>query len=707
MTRYHILKQLLLFFLVSGTFQLISAQKCDSSFFANSITGEHNEGISVTTLARNPQDEIMLMGGFSFDTYYSHAWVSKSTSKGNLIWARKYSHLQYDNIDFNHIIPQADGSSLLTGSTFKLDANTRIDENGIIFLRIDKFGQIIWSKLLSSHHSVSRNDYSMGNIIQTRNGDFIMNILVVKDDLSVKYYSSNFLLRVTLDGTIRWAKKISSPDFMLGNYGLANNNDNYNRISQQPDGSIAFGTIIDDYDFTTGKISKIGYYFASFDYATGNRNWDNSYLLLPATGIPQRGVQKITSLPNGDLSFIADIIQPVGAKPIRKPVDIITDAQGNLKNATSYYDINSISDCDISDVLQQGNGDQLILVNEDINKTGLIIAIDKDGKLKNYSGFKGYNGAIGHLAYSLENAKQGFYMASSDRSLNEIHVFNVDTSNTLACVALAVNLNSENVTNNFTKTNSNMQVDDGIPGDFLAGGVISQNYTMHSIMNCNVVTCCTDIFDTAKTFELCGQQTVTLPDNTVVKDTGTYYISYKTPSGCDSIALYTVTSPKGLADFAVTPDTCLANADSLILKATDGFGTYYWMNQASSKSTYTIRQPGAYYVRVKTVCGEITDTVHVYDKCDEAVFIPNAFTPNGDGINDIFRIPPENKNVLVRFTIYNRYGQLVFSTDDNSKGWDGTFKNKQQPMGVYVYDLIMKGHTGKKLKSKGEFVLIR
>jgi hypothetical protein len=702
------LKQIFTFLLIAFIGEPLSAQKCDSSFFANTLTAEHNIGISVIALTRNQQDEVLCTGGFAFDTYYAHSWISKSTSKGNIIWARQYSQPKFDNIDFNHILPQADGSSIITGTVFKLDRNTRIAENGILFLKIDKYGKIIWSKLLGSHHDVSRNQYSMGNIVQTSDGDFVLNILVVKDDQSVKYYSSNFILRISVDGTIKWARKLSSPDFMLGNFGLANNNDNYNRISQLPDGNISFGSIIDDYDYTTGVINKIGYYFSELDYATGNRIWDNSYLLPPASGLAQKGVQKITALPGGDISFIADIIQQTGPKLIRRPLDIITDAQGNIKSAVSYYNSISNADCDVADVLVPGNnGGQLILSGEDFNKNGLLISIDKNGNLFNYSGFIGANGAIGHLAYSLIAAKQGYYMATSDRSLNEIHLFNIDTSKTLGCVDLPVKIISESATGLLTKNAANMKYDDDSPGDFLDGGLISQSFDMHSVTDCNVVTCCSDIIDTVRNFELCDQQTITLPDNTVVKDTGTYYISYKTPGGCDSIALYTVSTPKGLSNFTLTKDTCIAVGDSVILRATEGFGTYYWMNQASSKSTFTVRQPGIYYVSVTTPCGQIRDSVQIFDKCDDVIYMPNAFTPNGDGVNDTYRIPPENKNSILTFTIYNRFGQVLFSGDSNTKGWDGTFKHRAQPMGAYVYYLVMKGHTGKILTSKGSFVLIR
>jgi gliding motility-associated-like protein len=86
--------------------------------------------------------------------------------------------------------------------------------------------------------------------------------------------------------------------------------------------------------------------------------------------------------------------------------------------------------------------------------------------------------------------------------------------------------------------------------------------------------------------------------------------------------------------------------------------------------------------------------------------MPNAFTPNGDALNDIFRIPPGITLTLNEFSIYNQWGQLLFTTDNVSAGWDGTFKGVKQNAGVYVY--YIKGSNSKgNIFFKGDFLLIR
>ena len=67
--------------------------------------------------------------------------------------------------------------------------------------------------------------------------------------------------------------------------------------------------------------------------------------------------------------------------------------------------------------------------------------------------------------------------------------------------------------------------------------------------------------------------------------------------------------------------------------------------------------------------------------------IPNAFTPNGDSLNDVFRIIHSSNVVLRYLKTLKHYGEEVFSTSDFSKGWDGMYSGNKQPEGAYIYIL--------------------
>ena len=86
--------------------------------------------------------------------------------------------------------------------------------------------------------------------------------------------------------------------------------------------------------------------------------------------------------------------------------------------------------------------------------------------------------------------------------------------------------------------------------------------------------------------------------------------------------------------------------------------------------------------------------------------IPAAFSPNNDGNNDVFRIPPHANFTLNSFFVYNRNGQLVFYTTDINKGWDGRFGSVKQPAGAYIYIITGSDNNGP-VYLKGSVVLVR
>lgn len=102
--------------------------------------------------------------------------------------------------------------------------------------------------------------------------------------------------------------------------------------------------------------------------------------------------------------------------------------------------------------------------------------------------------------------------------------------------------------------------------------------------------------------------------------------------------------------------------------------------------------------------GYDTVKVHVYQ--GPTYYCPNAFSPNGDGVNDVFRPIPVGIVSTEFFRIYNRYGQIVFETNRFMDGWDGRFKGDPQPVGAYVWILKGKDRNGKQIQTKGTVMLV-
>jgi gliding motility-associated-like protein len=102
-----------------------------------------------------------------------------------------------------------------------------------------------------------------------------------------------------------------------------------------------------------------------------------------------------------------------------------------------------------------------------------------------------------------------------------------------------------------------------------------------------------------------------------------------------------------------------------------------------------------------------TDTVKVSVNYHTNLLLPSGFTPNGDGVNDEFRVVNANVQRLLEFRVFNRWGQEVFSTTDIRRGWDGTWGGEAQPVGVYQY-LIRVGYADQTIETyKGDVTLIR
>lgn len=166
----------------------------------------------------------------------------------------------------------------------------------------------------------------------------------------------------------------------------------------------------------------------------------------------------------------------------------------------------------------------------------------------------------------------------------------------------------------------------------------------------------------------------------------------------------------------VTPDATVAYGSSIQLNA-DGANIYTWTPNDGTLDNPNINNPVATpvdTVTVYTVQGMnlygCLDTAQVTIRVDDAMAetMPTAFTPNGDGLNDFFRLAPKMKyQKLVQFSIFNRWGQKVFSTSDKNQGWDGTFNGVQQDMGVYHYEIIIAHPDGADKIYKGDVTLIR
>ena len=224
-------------------------------------------------------------------------------------------------------------------------------------------------------------------------------------------------------------------------------------------------------------------------------------------------------------------------------------------------------------------------------------------------------------------------------------------------------------------------------------------------IDCYQTTCCRDTM-VDKTITFCKGDSYTLPDGSVAAQAGVYTVDLKQASGCDSVVNVTI-NPIPPTQPQLGDDTCFVDGNPVVLEASAHYAQSYLWQDGSTDSFYNASIPGTYWVQAKNICGTATDSVIIYPSCSFPIYVPSAFTPNGDGRNDIFRIASMKGLKLLDFSVYNRWGQCVFKTANPQQGWDGTIKGQLSPPGVFVYSIQYVTINGINKSLKGTVVLIR
>jgi gliding motility-associated-like protein len=194
----------------------------------------------------------------------------------------------------------------------------------------------------------------------------------------------------------------------------------------------------------------------------------------------------------------------------------------------------------------------------------------------------------------------------------------------------------------------------------------------------------------------------------VVSDTGSYYVTVWDSNLCKGSDTVQITSILPTPANFLPIDTAICNYGSLLLKSAGSYSQYTWSNNATS-SSINITEPGIYWLQV-------TDTNHCTGKdfvtvspkdCLTGFHIPTAFTPNNDGNNDNFKPFIGGVVKQYQFTIYNRWGQAVFTTKDLRKAWDGIFGGMAQDTNVFAWICSYQLEGEAMNTEKGTVIVIR
>ncbi|WP_462253672.1 T9SS type B sorting domain-containing protein [Ferruginibacter sp.] len=155
-------------------------------------------------------------------------------------------------------------------------------------------------------------------------------------------------------------------------------------------------------------------------------------------------------------------------------------------------------------------------------------------------------------------------------------------------------------------------------------------------------------------------------------------------------------------------DTALCRGETFIIKPIANAADYKWQD-GTVGGLYSATASGLYSITAQNGCG--TDTAQmniVFESCPCTLLLPNAFTPNGDGVNDNFRPLHACDMTDYSMTIFNRYGEKIYFTKDPLEGWNGKIKGSLLNMGGYVWTVIYtKPSTKQLIQKQGSVLLLR
>jgi gliding motility-associated-like protein len=167
------------------------------------------------------------------------------------------------------------------------------------------------------------------------------------------------------------------------------------------------------------------------------------------------------------------------------------------------------------------------------------------------------------------------------------------------------------------------------------------------------------------------------------------YIRQSNMNGCKHVDTFKISEyPKHKAIDQLRYTIC--KGDSIVLKSNVNEAEWFLKNQligTNSNLDFLGKENDTLILKSLVNCWQVDTVIIVVKDCslnlEDFIFVPNAFTPNNDGKNEVFKI--EGLNITnVKMEIYNRWGEKILSESGNHVGWDGKFKNQDVPEGVYV-----------------------
>ena len=190
----------------------------------------------------------------------------------------------------------------------------------------------------------------------------------------------------------------------------------------------------------------------------------------------------------------------------------------------------------------------------------------------------------------------------------------------------------------------------------------------------------------------------------VVKNGGEYHVKVDLNqcTASDTIIINQMAIPY----FTLGKDTSICEGEQYILKPSVTInGSFLWQD-GSNRSSFSASKEGIYSLTASNECGTYTDSIVISSAfCN--ILMPTGFTPNNDGLNDVFRVKYPFAVRSFHMVVYNAWGEKVFETNKINEGWDGSFKGEPAIQGTYVWMISFTDNNNKGQQMKGVVNLLR
>lgn len=620
-----------------------------------------------------------------------------------------------------HIIETSDKGFLVVGYT---TGGTTATDDGLI-IKLDKDGKILWSKIIANPGNerfygcieMNSNYFLVGNTTSSSNGgqdawcvklttngdvvwskifggtsdDGLYKLAILPDNtLAMCGYSGGYgeqyaylyLIRIDENGNTFYEKK-------YGN-GLTSTQTNSARgLALTQAGNL----ILSGYTYCFGAGLHDAVVF-SVKPSDGTRIWTKSF-----GGPLNDGFNSIHK--TKDDHFICSGAARLDGSPNTKYWVVKLNAQGDTVWQKNYYQNPTYS---YSGNIANAEDDGFIgLLNEN-SSSGLsacnVMRLNSFGNLLWAKRFDGINSeAFSTVLTTSDNSYVALGQTNSfGNGRYDIFLVKLDKNGEMdSCCVRTVNiLNSKYKNSVISQTQDILQY-----SSISTYSNVSADFSMQVLSNCT---------DKIKPFIIndtfCTGINYPLPGGGSTNVSGTFVKNYTTLNGCDSsiiLNLFSNKSPKtGLRDSVL----CEYDFDTIKLKIAN-FMSYRWMPNGEITSNIIVTRPGYYSVTITDFDScTYTDSVFIETNCTPQIFVPNAFTPNNDHLNDFFNasgVSLKQYNML----IFNRWGEKLFESNSIQTGWDGTYLGKECQQGVYLYIIYAIAIDFQSYFRKGTFTLLR